>query len=456
MRVLLATHSAATHTSLGIVCREIWTRLLAADPTLEVVQHGWFHHPIAEEVPWDILPTNCLTLEPGPDGQVAGIEDMYGDQSFRSVAEKVKPDVIWHLGDPYMGMEIARVARELGCHFIYYYPVAREPFNHFRSQWVEKLAAADLLVTATRYGADILRAIPGFEAQQIPHIYLGVDTQTFRPESTKERAALREEISAGLVGDDTFVLGWVGHDQFRKQVWVLYELLYRLRSGTYIRCCACGRITVREYDHLSRAPRETGRLRTYEPDYDYRRCWYCGSENIKAGEPRNNIVLFTVMANNLEVGWDLRLLVDTFGLHDVVFDSMHSKPEAGYTTGDMAQIYNCFDALVFPSGAEGFGMPVLEAMACGVPVIYSNYSAHAEFAVGRPVRVRLVPDVPDPSFLGFVDMGDLIANTLALVEDERLRHRLALRALDKARTMDWDAFTPLWQDLLATSLGETG
>ncbi len=456
MRILLATHSAATHTSFGIVCREIWTRLVAADPTLEVVQHGWFHHPVAEEVPWEVLPTDCLTLEPGPDGRVAGIEDIYGDRSFREVARKVRPDVVWHLGDPYMGLETARAARDLGYRFVYYYPVAREPFNHFRSEWVEKLAAADILVAATRYGADILRAVPGLEGREIPYIHHGVDTQTFRRESPEERAALREEISAGLVGNDTFVLGWVGHDQFRKQVWVLFELLYHLRSGSYLRCAACERVTVREFDHLCRAPREPGRLRVYDPGYDYRRCWHCGSADIRAGEPRDDVVLFTVMANNLEVGWDLRLLIDTFGLHDVVFDSSHGRPEAGYTTEELAQVYNCFDALVFPSGAEGFGMPVLEAMACGVPVVYGNYSAHAEFAVGRPVRVRLVPDLPDPSFLGFVDMGDLIANTLALMEDAALHRELADRAVETARAMDWDVFTPRWQDLLATSPPESG
>jgi glycosyltransferase involved in cell wall biosynthesis len=258
------------------------------------------------------------------------------------------------------------------------------------------------------------------------------------------------------VGEDNFVLGWVGHDQFRKQVWVLFELLYHLRSGTYIRCRTCGRVTVREFDHLTRSPRVTGRLRTYEPNYDYGHCWYCHSGDVARGEPKRNVVLFTVMANNLEVGWDLRLLVETFGLHDVVFDGAHGRPEAGYTTAELAQIYNCFDALVFPSGAEGFGMPVLEAMACGVPVVYANYSGHAEFAVGRPVRVRLVPDTPDPSFLGFVDMGDLIANTLDLVEDAVLQRELAGRALDKARAMDWDAFTPQWQDLLARSPSASG
>jgi glycosyltransferase involved in cell wall biosynthesis len=46
---------------------------------------------------------------------------------------------------------------------------------------------------------------------------------------------------------------------------------------------------------------------------------------------------------------------------------------------DMAQLYNQADAFVFPSKAEGFGLPCLEALACAVPVIATNVSAQSVF-----------------------------------------------------------------------------
>jgi glycosyltransferase involved in cell wall biosynthesis len=53
------------------------------------------------------------------------------------------------------------------------------------------------------------------------------------------------------------------------------------------------------------------------------------------------------------------------------------------TDADMAGIYSSFDVLLGTSRGEGFGLPHLEAQACGTPVILSNWTASAEL-VGEP------------------------------------------------------------------------
>lgn len=50
-----------------------------------------------------------------------------------------------------------------------------------------------------------------------------------------------------------------------------------------------------------------------------------------------------------------------------------------FTDEQMADLYRSADAFVFPSKAEGFGLPCLEAIACGVPVIATNVSAQSVF-----------------------------------------------------------------------------
>jgi glycosyltransferase involved in cell wall biosynthesis len=84
------------------------------------------------------------------------------------------------------------------------------------------------------------------------------------------------------------------------------------------------------------------------------------------------------------------------------------------------------DALVYPSLYEGFGLPVLEAMACGTPVIASDVAALPELVEGAGVLV----DPADPD-----DLSERIATVLA---DARLRARLRAAGIERASGYAWD------------------
>jgi glycosyltransferase involved in cell wall biosynthesis len=93
--------------------------------------------------------------------------------------------------------------------------------------------------------------------------------------------------------------------------------------------------------------------------------------------------------------------------------------------GTLAGLYRDALALCFPSVAEGFGLPVLEALGAGVPVIASDLPVLRE--VGGDAAL-------------FVPVGDeeALANAFDAVSDSRLRTRLAAAGRDRAAAFTWE------------------
>ena len=93
--------------------------------------------------------------------------------------------------------------------------------------------------------------------------------------------------------------------------------------------------------------------------------------------------------------------------------------------GEMPLLYAAGTALVFASLYEGFGLPVLEAMACGTPVVSSRAAALPE--TGGDAAVYFDPEDPEA----------IASATVAVVEDDGARARLAERGLAQAARFSW-------------------
>lgn len=172
-------------------------------------------------------------------------------------------------------------------------------------------------------------------------------------------------------------------------------------------------------------------------------------------EPRKNITglisayrLFKDMSPHLNYalvigggkGWmysDIFKLIEKLSLvDDVIF--------LGYVQDkELPTLYNAAKLFVYPSLYEGFGLPVLEAMACGIPVITSNTSSLPEIVADAGIML-------DP-----LDINALAEAMYNVLMDDNLRNSLIEKGLKRAENFSWEKTAAMTMDIYREVLSES-
>jgi len=106
--------------------------------------------------------------------------------------------------------------------------------------------------------------------------------------------------------------------------------------------------------------------------------------------------------------------------------SINGVKVLGYvSTEHLSKLLQCSDALILPSLHEGFGLPLVEAMACGVPVITSNVFSPPEVARDAGLFV-------DP-----YNTSDIANKIIEMATNDKLRMTLSQNALERSKEFDW-------------------
>jgi glycosyltransferase involved in cell wall biosynthesis len=123
-----------------------------------------------------------------------------------------------------------------------------------------------------------------------------------------------------------------------------------------------------------------------------------------------------------------------------VIDELKLEDEVvvrGYVDhNEMPLVYNATDLFIYPSSYEGFGMPVLEAMACGAPLITLDNTVFPEFAGGV---AHLAKDGQAET------LREAICDVL---NDPDLRKRMSEAGPARAASYDWRLVTRRYVDLM--------
>jgi len=301
------------------------------------------------------------------------------------------PDVIISFGDLWMMPWVTEQKRKGAPKIIGYITIDGGPIPPSRKA---ELEAFDTLVAPTNFGKRQLEDL--LPQNKIQMIYHGVDTSVFRP--LNKKALLRKKFGIG----EEFVVGCVARNQMRKYFPALLEAFakfHRLHPESIL------------YLHTSREKRGWA-LDEFIAQYDIASCVRFPDDYTLAGLPC---------------------------LRDA----------------NLNEVYNLFDVMVLPTIGEGFGLPMLESMAAGTPVIATNYSACVELLEGHGLLI----DVKNHIYAGreiyryaLPDQEDLLSKLCKIWSDNKLRGRLARDGVQFSRRFAWKGIIAEWEALISSCL----
>lgn len=168
---------------------------------------------------------------------------------------------------------------------------------------------------------------------------------------------------------------------------------------------------------------------------------FCGTV-----EPRKNLHRVLEAFRSLESPDLTLVLVGPRGWREDIGTDVAALGDRVATLGvvsreDLAALYLRTAALVYPSLAEGFGLPVLEAMAYGAPVVTSKGTATEEIAGDAGVLV-------DP-----LDTDAIAAGVASILDDAALASRLSDRARHRAASYTWERSADMIAAVYADAVG---
>jgi glycosyltransferase involved in cell wall biosynthesis len=157
-------------------------------------------------------------------------------------------------------------------------------------------------------------------------------------------------------------------------------------------------------------------------------------------EPRKNLI-FLVKAYNQYIkkySSNLKLVItgrSAWGTNEITNFVKENNIEdkvifTGYVPDeDLNSLYTLASYFVYPSIYEGFGLPVLEAMACGTPVIISNSSS--------------LPEVADDAAVYFdpYDLNSLIQALTKVTAEKQLKYTRSQKSLERRKEFNWETIS---------------
>lgn len=166
--------------------------------------------------------------------------------------------------------------------------------------------------------------------------------------------------------------------------------------------------------------------------------------------PNSGIYFHTLLEQG--GGFNIRNYANFLGIQDKIFHVQPYEQLFGVGKGDMPRIYSAFDCLLAPSTNEGFGIPIIEAQSCGVPVITNNFTAMPDLIqdgkTGFLTEIEHKRFTPLNSYIGEPSTDSILEKMEKVFDANRVKMGKAARKYMKEEFDTQKVFTEKWMPFL--------
>lgn len=420
-RVLFVSEASYLSTGYATYSREVLKRLHTSNQydLAEFSVYGNVDHKDRSSIPWKNYPNMPNNSEESQRHYAADPSNVFGKWRFERACLDFKPDVVCTIRDFWMDSFIASSPYRDRFKWIWMPTVDSSPQNE---EWIDMFASTDAILTYSDWAAELLKTA----SNKIPLVGAATPSADSLFDRNPSKSAAKAEMG---IDPSWKIIGTVMRNQRRKLFPELFQAFAKYLKET-------GEENTYLYCHTS------------YPDNG----WDLPKELVNNEISSRVIFTYTCECGSVRP----RLFNDSVTTCENCknFSSKMTAVGSGVSVEVMRKIYNCFDVYVQFSNSEGFGIPIVEAAACGVPVIATDYSAmesEVRKLNGHPLKLRTNHlEMETGSYRALPDHDHLVSLlTEILNEPEEVRANKSFQVRQSfVENFSWDKTAQVWSEVI--------
>jgi glycosyltransferase involved in cell wall biosynthesis len=422
-KILVCSESIKTHSGFGVYNKRLLESLHKSGKyeLAEFASYGFIGDKEQQKIPWKYYPNHVVKEDPRSNEFNSVQENQFGRWRFDRVVLDFRPDIVIDVRDYWMSyFEGNSCLRK----YFKWYLMPTVDSAPQKEEWLDTYLNADKIFTYSDWGRDVLNQQTSNQIRFADVVSPGVnlDEFTIEPNTADIKRAL-------MIDPDSLIIGTVMRNQPRK----LYPELIRAFEKIIERLDPS--IADKTYLYFHTCYPDNG--------WDF-------VELIKGSSVADKI-FFTYACRNCGA-----VFASLFS--DCLQPCFKCKNKSAFTpnvsngldTSVLVKVINTFDIYVQYAICEGFGMPQIEAAACGLPIMSVEYSAMIDVINkldATPIKVgAYYKELATSAIRVYPDEEDFIEKTIELLTlpaSVRKKRGYESRELVK-KHYNWDQIAEVW------------